>query len=331
MSGQGEEQETTLGSIDAALGALVHIAEATDLVKAFGGVSIDQGGHTDERGATSGGYADAGDMGSLDSMMIGKMQEALIDAGFDAGAIAAFMRGKKKDDEEGEGEGDGDAPPFGKMGHVGHQRPSPSGGARKSHDDGADAFQKALNSLRESEHIAEAVDISPFMEDFVEKSAMLHADLVKSLREGQAATDEKFKHVAAATFALGTMLKSIVPVVEALNSRLSLVEKTPMPARGATTLTGAQALAKSLPREVGAGGLGGGGGQAPMQLAKSQMVSTLSYMNLEKGITQIGGIPTTEMVSMLEAGNQLHPLAAQAVQRFIQSHPNEAETALRYR
>lgn len=314
MSDHQEEQEITLGDIDAALGALVKAAEATDLVKGANGIAIDQGGHTDERGSTGGGYAGRGDFGGIDPMMIGKMESALVDAGFSADAIAAFMSKKGEEEEEEEEE-------VGKSqdAHTAPRQPA------------EDPMQKALASFADSEAIADAVDVSPFMEDFVAKSAALYGDLVKSVREGQQLTDGKLRHMAAATYGLGQMLKSITQVTEALNGRLSLVERTPNAPKGARTLTGAQAMHKSLPREVGtAPQASGPGAAAPQQLTKSEIASTLSYMNLEKGMKEIGGHKTSELIGMLEAGNQLHPVAATGVQRFLAANPHEAETARRY-
>lgn len=317
MPDDSKQEEVTMESIDNALAALVKATEATDLVRGYG---IDQGGHVDERGSTSGGYPGAGETGGIDRMMIAKMQETLVDAGFDAGAIAAFMSKKDDDEEEEEEGGDDKKPPFGKM------APAP---AQKSMDANAvDPMQKALESFAESQHIADAVDISPFMEDFVQKSAEMHADLVKAVQHGQAVSDEKLKHMAAGVYGLGTMLKSVAAVTDALNQRLSLVEQRPNMAKGATSLTGAQALHKSLPREVG--GPTAPGARGPEALHKSEITSTLTYMNLEKGMTEISGHKTSELISMLEAGNQLHPAAASAVQRFLAAHPHEAETARRY-
>ncbi len=318
-----QEPEVTLDSIDRALGELVKAADATEMVKSLGGIAIDQGGHTDERGSTSGGYPEQGDVGQLDSMMIGKMAQALVDAGFDAGSIAAFMRGKQKGDDEDEEGGDDDMP-FGKFGKpadtsggVGtNGRPKPSGG---------EGTRKSMDAYQQDEQIAKALDVSPFLQAFIQRTAEQFDALNKSLSDRFEHQDEVTKRSAAALFGMGQLVKSIASVTQALDARLKLVERTPMPGKGHTQLTGARPLHKGLPREAGG---------PPAQgepLSKAEVLSTLSYMNLEKGMREIGGQSTSEIIGLYEGGNHLSQSAFNAVVGFLSSHPNEAATARRYR
>jgi hypothetical protein len=74
----------------------------------------------------------------------------------------------------------------------------------------------------------------------------------------------------------------------------------------------------------------------PEQLTKGQVLSVLSYMNLEKSQTdpryrEIGGQPTFEIAAIYEGGGGLPRHAFEAVHRFLATHPHEAQTALNYR
>ena len=74
-----EQGEVELGGITATLDELVKAADATEIVKAYGGTNVEWSGHVDERGKVAGGGAGGGDVGGLDDMMIGKMAQSLID------------------------------------------------------------------------------------------------------------------------------------------------------------------------------------------------------------------------------------------------------------
>lgn len=329
-----KDNETTIEGIDEALNELVR---AADLSKALGGVAVETGGHTDERGSTSGGYPEQGDVGGLDSMMIGKMTQSLIDAGFGAGDIAAFMRGKQSEDEEepdgDEGEGDGEVPElagkFGKPastagGVAPNPRVRPTGGKGKM-GKSLDALRDYVNE-RGEQSIADAMDVSPFMADFATAHAELLDGLAKSMEARSDRTDALLHKITVAAVATGQLVKSQQAVIAALGARLGMLESTPRPQRG---LTGtARPLHKGMPGEAG----GPGRGQAPT-LTKSQVVSTLSYMGLEKGERwgTIGGQRATDIASLYESGGHLPASALDAVHRFLATNPGEAQTALSYR
>jgi len=108
-------------------------------------------------------------------------------------------------------------------------------------------------------------------------------------------------------------------VVDELGRRLGVVEAQPMPAKGARTLTGAKALQKSA-----ADGEPGG-----VSLSKSEVASVLTYMNLRKGITDIDGARTSDIVAGVESVG-IDRRHLQAVQDWLVSHPSEAEAAKRF-
>lgn len=301
-----QEKEVSVDAIDSALGELLKAADATDLSKAYGGVAVDQGGHVDERGQTKGGKADKGDVGSLDDMMIGKMADALIDAGFEADAIAAFMKGKivgpSDMDEEEEEES-------AKMKDADEEEEDK---AEKS-----DEYDFAKSAFQKSD-IEDAVNVAPFLEALVDSTVESIDGLSKSLSAGQAKQTEMNKATAVAMAEMGNMIKSLA-------ARLGVVERQPNPQRGYTsTVSGARPLAKSF-------GQFGSENSGAEQLTKSEVCRTLSYMNLEKGIKEIGGKPTSEIVSLYEAGGSLHPHALNAVHRFLATNPGDAASAKSYR
>ena len=296
-----QHEETTLESIDAALDTLIKATAATDLIK--GGV--DTYGHVDERGKTKGGRAGPSDAGGLDRMMIGKMEASLIDQGFPAAAIAAFMAGKMDDEEEGEEEEEEE----GKM-------------SRDKDDDGDNPFGKSFDAFAEDPAIADAIDVSPFLEALVQRTSEQLDHLGKSQHAMSADQAEVNRGMAAAMYGIAQLVKGIDAVTGALNSRLALVERQPSQPRGVQGAPRARAMAKSF---------GGNGGEQPAQLTKSHVLNTLSYMNLEKGIREIGGQATSELIGLYEGGGQLAPQALRAAHQFLATHPNEAQVALTYR
>lgn len=316
MSAQNnEEGMTTLEGIQASLDTLVKAAEATDMVKAYGNVSIDQYGHTDERGETSGGYADSGDIGGTDDMMIGKMQQALIDQGFSADQISAFMRGKQEEDE------DDEDPHAAALARKGDGKMSRSGNVITPTD-----AKKSMDAFMEDQDIVEAFDVVPFLEGLVSKAAEQIDSLSKSLAEAQHDQREFNQKMAAAVYGIGQLAKSSTSVLAALDERLGLIEAQPMPQKGYTQMTGARPIQKSFGHHGFEGQPAGG-----EQLTKSELINTLSYMNLEKGIRDIGGQPTHEIVSLFEGGGQLSQRAYHAATGFLQTHPHEADIAKSYR
>ena len=306
MPDQHTEDEVTLDSLDKALEALVDASDAADVI-AKGG--LDSGGHVDERGQTSGGYPGKGDMGGIDDMMIGKMQETLVDAGFSADMISAFMSKKDEDEDEDEKGGEGD--------DAGEDD------AEKSQQAAADAIEK---SFRDDPSIREAIDVSPFLESLVTNTVEEIQGLAKSLHEGQATQAHVNKAVASTLHGIAGLVKGLQGHSQRLEERLGMVERQPAAPKGHTSLSGAQPVLKSF----GAHGTEGGGGQVE-QLTKSELTNVLTYMNLEKSIKEIGGTKTSEHAGIIEGGGHVHPAAYHAAMRFLASHPHEAATARTYR
>lgn len=323
MSDQQEphEPELTFEAIEASLNELVKAAEATDLVKAYGNVAVDQYGHHDERGDTSGGLAEGGDIGSLDSMMIGKMQQSLIDAGFSADQVVAFMAGKQEEEEEEEEEeGKMSGKPADTSGGVGtNPRVKASGGEASGV-----SLKRSMDAFRGDADIAEAIDVSPFLESLVARTAEQMDGLHKSMNAQQANQFGFNRQMAAAVYQIGQLAKSSAYVLDALNDRLGLIEAQPSPQKGHTQLSGAQPVRKSF----GVHGSEGAGGE---RLTKGEVLATLSYMNLEKGVSDIGGTPTSQIIGLFEGGGSLAPQALDAVHGFLSAHPHEADTARTYR
>lgn len=288
-------EEVTTGGLEASLKDLLKAADATSLVKGEGGVAIEHSGHMDERGKVGGGLES--NTGGIDTLMIGKMAHALSTQGFSDAQITAFMTAKMEDEEE-EDEEDVEKSLFG------------------------GDLSKSMDTFREDSDIADAVDVSPFLEALTQRMAesvdKVGAGLTKSVaHQGQVNAAQ-----AAATHQIGTLVKSMAHILDALDSRLNLIERAPAPRKGATSLSGAAAMHKSMPGEAGTGG---------GQLKKSEILKTLTYMNLEKGIKDIGGRSTTEIIGLFEGGNVLDPQTMQAVQGFLSAHPSEAQTARTYR
>ncbi len=317
-----ENQVLDLDGITTSLDELVKAADATDIVaKSYGGTNVETSGRYDEDGKGGGGMAESGDMGGLDDMMIGKMAAALIDQGFSADSIQAFMSAKASDEDE---EDDDDM--HGEMGMVHGKRPSPTGKMERSAEPtaGAEPLSKAIDDFRQDSDIADAVDVSPFLEALTARTAEALDGIRKSMLTDRTQSANVNRHMAAAVHQIGTLQKGMAQVLSALNGRLNLVEKQPAARRGVTSLTGAQALHKGMPGEAG-----GGGGRET--LSKAEVVGTLTYMNLEKGLGDIGGRPTGQMAMMLEGGGVLDQQTLDAVNGFLAAHPAEAETARNYR
>lgn len=311
------EPEVTLESIDSALDNLVKAAEATDLAKAYGGTSVETYGRVDENGKSKGTLADKGDIGGLDSMMIGKMEQSLVEQGFPAAAIAAFMRGKQEEEDDDDGDEDGGKkkPPFGKSAD---HRPTPP--PVEEH------VSKSFDAFTDDPAIADAIDVSPYLEALVQRTCEQLDGLGKSMSERGAKQDEVNKSMAVAVYGMGQLVKSIAAHATRLDQRLGLVEAQPNAPKGHTQLpTGARPMAKSF----GHHGVEGQGGE--QSLTKSMVLSTLSYLNLEKGVREIGGRSTSELIGLYEGGNQLAPQALHAVKRFLATNPGEANVAVTYR
>lgn len=316
---QHTEEETTLEGLQKSLEDLNKATEALGTVqKSLGNIAIDQGGHTEGTTKTSGGYPEQSDVGGLDSMMIGKMQQALIDAGFDAASISAFMGEDDEDegeeqDDDGEGSGEVPQPPFGKMGKPASTQGS-VGTNPRAKPTGGKGMQKSMDAFRENEKIRELVDASEFVEELVASTAA-QIDEVRKSHDESASRRAVAEHVfAKALTGLTSVVKSQAAVINELGSRLGIVERAPNPPKGRTQLP----PSAQTPRA------------AAGQLNKSQVAGVLSYMNLEKGIKEIGGLKTSDLVAGVESG-VVSQRTLESVRGFLAAHPNEVETALTYR
>lgn len=331
----GQQATTNLDTMQASLDELLRAADAHGTMrKAMGGVDIDTYEHTDERGKVTGKLPEASDAGKgvdlSEEAIVGKMSEVGMNA-----AQVAHLVGYMKEG-----------------GFFNHERPSPTGkmkgkaggapppmppfkgdadedfdGDDAEPDDDADdepappVGKKMRKSFAEDfasdPDIAETVDVSPFLEAVTSRTVEALDGLSKSMRKSETRQSGVNAAMAGALYQVGTLLKSQSRVIDALSQRLGLVEQTPLPGKGATTLTGAQALHKSL------GGGGGGGGS----LKKSEILSTLSYMRMEKGMKEINGRAIGDVIYAFEGGGVINPEDAATVERFLVTHPNEAAKA----
>lgn len=304
------DERVDVDGLEASLQDLIKAADATDLAKAYGGTSVEYSGRHDEDGKGGGGGAEASDIGGLDDMMIGKLTEAGIPADVIA-EFGAFMSAKQEEgeeEEEEEEEGEEEEPAAKMGGKVPHDRPVPGMG-------------KSMDALRQDADIGDAVDVSPFLEALTARMAEQLDNVRKSHASFQSNQAGVNRAQAAALYQMGTLMKSQTEVISELGRRLGIVERVPAPQRGATTTPMARALAKSMPGEAGVGG---------EALSKSELVSTLTYMNLEKSIRDINGRKTGELAMLADSGSIDEETVA-AARHFLMTHPNEAQVAKQYR
>ena len=325
----------TVEGMSQALDDLVKAADATDLISKGDGSGIEHSGHNDERGKVGGGRAGYSDAGGLTSMMIAKLTEA----GIDADTIGKFsdfvgkQAGEKNgEEEEEEEEMSGEmrevvADMHAYMKRNGSMQGYPGFGKSSDGDDDGEPMIKSLDEFRGDKDIADAIDVSPYLEAMTANTARQIDALRKSIDQGHAGQNEINRHMAAAMHQVGTLIKSQEAVIGALGERLHLVERTPNPQRGATSRTGAQAMSKSMPGEAGGPALRPESGA----LSKSELLSTLSYMNLEKSIKNIGSMKTSEAVYLLEGGGTVDQQVIDAAESFLTQNPNEAQDARQYR
>ncbi len=291
-----EQNETTdVSALEKAVEALTKAAGSTKLVK--GG--IENSGTTID--GKPGGGGQVSDFGALDDMMIGKMTAA----GMDAGTIAAFGQflaakaGEEVDEDEEEEE----------IAEKSARRP-------------AQLQKSTMDLLREDEALAEQVDVSEYLEHITARVA----DQIDNVRKSMAA-DRGNQVVfngtlAAATVEMARLVKSQSRVMGEMAKRLGIVEAAPVAQpRGAVGTPRAKALQKSM----------AGGGDGEMQpLRKSELLSTLTYLNLEKGVKSINGQRTAEIVTLYEGGSVLDESTVKFAQGWLAAHPAEAEMAKNY-
>jgi hypothetical protein len=329
---QNDQGTVTVEGMSKALDDLVKAADAIDLIKGNGS-GIEHSGHVDERGKVGGGRASGSDAGGLDNMMIAKLTEAGV--GADTIAEINALVGKqtaKKDDEEEEEEMTGEmkevvAHMHAYMKENGSMDGYPGFGKSDDNAEGGEPMVKSMDQFRQDSEIADAIDVSPYLEAMTTNTANQIDNLRKSIVEGYAEQGEINRHMAAAMHQVGTLIKSQEHVISELGKRLNIVEREPNPQKGATTRTSAEALSKSMPGEAGGPPLQPENGQ----LSKSELLSTLTYMNLEKSIKNIGTLKTSEAIYLLEGGNKADATVIQAANDFLAQNPNEAQAARIYR
>lgn len=325
-----EEKTVDHSGLEASLDELVKAADATELVKGYGGVRVEHSGRYDEDGKGGGGQAGSGDMGGLDNMMIGKMSDiagdALVNAGFSADQIMGFMTGKQEDDDDEEDDEDMDGKIVGPSDFEGKiVGPSDFSGRKgkygKSDDfeDDDDYFTKSIDSLREDSDIGDAIDVSSYLEALTTRVADQMDGIRKSVGRGNRDQRNVNRAFAAAMHQVGSLVKSQQHVISVLGERLGVVERTPNAPKGASDLSGAQAMHKSLTP----------GGSAQETLSKGEVLNVLTFMNLKKGIKEVAGRSTMETIGLLEGGNVLHPDSLNEVTRFLRTHPQDADAAKR--
>lgn len=335
---QTDQSGVTLEALNSSLEDLVKAADATELLNKADASGIEHTGRVDESGKGGGGRADRSDAGGLDNMMVAKLTEA----GLDAGTIAMFSEfvGKQKKDKKDDDEENGDdmsaemtdvvadmhayAKKNGSM--KGYSYP----GMDKSGDNagGSEPLVKSLEEFRKDSDIADAIDVSPFLEALTANTASQIDGLRKGIVDGQANQVDVNQKMAAALYQVGTLIKSQESVISVLGERLGIVEREPQKQKGATNLSGAEALNKSIPGEAGGPPAVNPQGE---QLTKAELLSTLSYMNLEKSIKNIGATKTCDAICLLDGGNKLDPQILAAASDFLVQNPNEAQTARTYR
>jgi hypothetical protein len=319
--------EVTVESLGDSLDDLIKAADAVDLVKGGDANRVEHSGRVDESGTKSGkaessGRASYSDAGSLDRMMIGK----LADLGFDANQIsameAALVGKQEEEDDDDDDDDDSDVEiEIAKMRAYAKQNGSLKGyqmGKSDYFDAIGEPLVKSLDQFREDPDINDALDVSPYLEAVTARTAEQIDAVNASLHKGFGSQATVNRAMAGAMHQMGSLIKSQAAVIEEMGARLGIVERQPNPQKG---VTNAQGLQKSMPGEAGAGG---------EQLSKSEIVSTLSYMNLEKGIRSIDGQSTSEAIGLLEAGDVASPAVLKAVNDFHTANPNESQTARQY-
>lgn len=355
-----EDEDVTLDGMSKSLDELVRIADATEVVESLrkGDPNpVESSGHADERGKVGGGRGDMSDSGGLDPMMIGKLAQAGLDAGTIAD-FAGFMSGKKKmrgkafgrdddedeDDEEMEGRRRASPSPspeasssgaVGKYaehlaahmeGHMrkhgslkGYKRPSAASFLAPNRPSPSGSAKKSMDHFREDPDIKNAIDVAPYLEAMTARTAERIDAVNSQLRKGFGNQTGVNRAMGAALYQMGSLLKSQAGVIDALAERLQLVERQPAQPKGATQRP--RALQKGMPGEAGAGG---------SSLKKSEVLSTLSYMRLEKGLRTVGQNDLGQAIYLLEGGGEVDPAIVDAAQSFLERNPTEAETARAY-
>lgn len=284
--------EETVGTdaLERTLKSLLDTAENTGPL-AKGGV--ENSGTYGSGGHQGGGQGDGNC--PVDNMMIAKMIQSGVDVQT-AAKFAAFMSGEEEEDDEDEMD----------KGNFSEYEPMEK------------SFRETLEDHLEPSE-SDMVNVTPYLDGLTSALGEQLDGLHKSVQSGQSQQGQVNKSMAAAVHQMGSLLKSQATLINALGQRLGLVERTPASAPRGITGTAAP-LNKSMPREVGAGSI---------QLTKSNTLSTLTYMNLNKGMSQINGVSTSDLITGLEAGDVFDERTHGAVQDFLKScTPEERKAAL---
>lgn len=347
---ENAEQTTTLDALDASLGDLLKAASQItgESLNKGDGVNIDNSGTIGSDGKQGGGQGSMSDAGKVEDLMIGKLTAA----GFNAAQVNSIV-GMMKDASGGSffshtrpsptgGKGDGMSgkagkkppmPPF--AGAADGDFGDPDEEEEEDEDEEPQAGGPAMRGkrvgkslsfdeqFRQDPDIGEVVDVAPFMEALTARTTEALDTLNGRIRKSAKRGDTQFAMLAKSLVAMGTLVKSQQAVISEMGRRLGVVEKQPLPQKGVTQVgpSGAQPMQKSMPGEAGAGG---------SKLRKSEVASVLTYMNLEKGIREIGGRKTSEVVGLVESSSEVPEAALVEAQNFLRRNPGEAALAKSY-
>ena len=322
------EPEVTVDGLQTSLDDLVKAADATDLIK-MGSVDSNRVEHSGTQGSDGkqGGGRGSG-AAQLDKMMIAKFA----DLGFDANQISAMegaLTGKAADDDDDDDDDEMEGYTGKAKAHAAAYAKA-NGGLKgykgmpyeKSGDDGTpgEPLVKSMDEFRKDPDINDAIDVSPYLEAMTARTAEQIDNMNGVLAKGFGNQSVVNRALAGALHQMGQLAKSQSVVIDALGKRLGIVERTPQPQKGVTDAT---ALNKAMPGEAGTGG-------DRQPLKKSEILATLSYMNLEKGIKNINGEATSHCIGMLEGGGMTSPAVLKAVDDFHIANPNESDVARQY-
>lgn len=288
-----------------------------ELTKAANETSLNKGG-IENSGTTSDGKPAGGgqtsDFGALDDMMIGKMSAAGLDAGTIAmfGQFLAAKAGEEVDEEDEDEPSGAMAPPREPITRKSQQRARGEQPLNKS----------TMDQLREDPVLNHNVDVSDYLEHITLRVAEQLDGVRKSMSDDRGAQQRFNAALAKSTVEMAKLVKSQAAVIGEMGRRLGIVERQPVATpKGATTAPRARALQKSMPGEAG---------QDVGQLRKSELLSTLTYLNLEKGIRHINGQKTSEIVSLYEGGGVLDEATVTFAKGWLSANPGEAEMAKSY-
>jgi len=320
----GNETTVTDDDLAKSLQALTQVARTTSaMAKGEDGANnVAHSGTMSDGKPSGGGRGSVSDAGALETLMIAKMSEAGASASFIAKMVKKLREGDDEDEDMQAFMGANLQDPS----DIQVPRPSPTNKSMREEN----TLRKAMEEMRDVPEINDAVDVSSYLEGLTATVAEMVDGMRKSITAGQGKQD-KFNHgMAKAVVGLASLVKSQSAhlaqqssINKVLAERLGIVERAPVAQpRGATTLPQAAALAKGLPAEAG--------GSAVGDLRKSEVISTLGYMNLEKGMKDIYGHKTVDILCQYEGGGELANEHLQAVRQFLAANPNEAAQARSY-